>query len=169
MTGTGAIYAVTIYIQSHDPDNPMNATLDQNFNNMAEIMGNPEGIKLPPNCFLEMKGKFIEHRVNQSLKVSFPIEERFYNPAGYLLGGMLSAFFDNTMGPLSYLTAKRPTTSLDLNVTFIRSIKKDDGDLLVEAIIIKHTKRFIIFEGKAYNSAGELIATATSRMMILGV
>ena len=147
----------------------MNANLEQNFNHMAEIMGKPDGIKLPPNCFLEMKGSYIEYKENRYLKISFPVEERFYNPSGHLLGGMLAAFFDNTMGPLSYMTAKRPTTSLDLNVTFIKSIKKEDGDLIVEANIVKHTKRFLIFDGKAYNSGGELIATATSRMMILGV
>lgn len=147
----------------------MNKTTDNPYDNMAQLMGSPEGITLPPNCFTEMKGEFIEYRENELLKMSFPVEERFYNPSGHLLGGMISAAFDNTFGPMSYLTAKKPTTSLDLNISFIKSIKKEHGKLIVEALVIKHTKRFIIFEGKAYNSSGELIATGTSRMMILGV
>lgn len=78
-----------------------------------------------------------------------------------LLGGMISAFFDNTFGP-SYLAAKKPTTSLDLNTTFIKTISPADGELVVEGRIVKMTKRFIIFEGRAYNPDNQLIATCTS-------
>jgi len=138
------------------------------FTLMKENMGAPEGIKLPPNCFIEMEGKFLEYKENDYLKISFPVQEKYCNPAGNLLGGMVSAFFDNTFGPFSYMAAKRPTVSLDLNVTFIKTITPKEKELIVEAKIIKITKTFILFEGKAYNPSNVLIATGTSRMMILG-
>ncbi len=147
----------------------MNAKNNDAFASMKENMGAPEGITLPPKCFIEMEGKFLEYIENESLKISFPVQDKYCNPAGNLLGGMISAFFDNTFGPLSYMTAKKPTASLDLNITFIRAITPAEKELIVEAQIIKITKRFIIFEGKAYNPDHDLIATGTSRMIILGV
>jgi uncharacterized protein (TIGR00369 family) len=146
--------------------------MNQKFNNvytsMKEDMGAPAELTLPPECFIEMEGKFIEHRENDFLKMSFPVQRKYCNPAGNLLGGMMSAFFDNTFGPFSYMTAKKPTTSLDLNVTFIRSISPEEKEVIIEATIVKLTKTFIIFEGKAYNPDNDLLATSTSRMMILG-
>jgi len=146
----------------------MNAKLTNAFDTMKEDMGAPAELTLPPKCFIEMEGKFIEHKENDFLKISFPVQEKYCNPAGNLLGGMFAAFFDNTFGPFSYMTAKKPTTSLDLNVTFIRSIPPKEKEVIIEAKIVKMTKRFIIFEGKAYNPNNDLLATSTSRMMILG-
>lgn len=146
----------------------MNSKNSDAYNSMKEDMGSPEGLTLPPKCFIEMEGKFIDHKENDYLKMSFPVQEKYCNPAGNLLGGMVSAFFDNTFGPFSYMTAKKPTTSLDLNITFIKSISPKEKELIVEAKIIKITKKFIIFEGKAFNPSGDIIATGTSRMMILG-
>jgi len=146
----------------------MNAKLSDAFDSMKNDMGAPPELTLPPKCFIEMEGKFLEHKENDYIKISFPVQEKYCNPAGNLLGGMLSAFFDNTFGPFSYMTAKKPTTSLDLNITFIRSIAPKEKEVIIEAKIVKITKRFIIFEGKAFNPDNELIATSTSRMMILG-
>ena len=147
----------------------MNAKLEEAYDVMKNAMGSAPGLTLPPKCFIEMEGKFIDYKENDFLKMSWPVQEKYCNPAGNLLGGMLSAFFDNTFGPFSYMTAKRPTTSLDLNVTFIRSIPPKEKEVIIEAKIVRITKRFIIFEGKAFNPDNELIATSTSRMMILGV
>ncbi len=145
----------------------MNIIDDIAFDSMKEMMGSPEGLTLPPNCFVEMQGKYLEYVENEMLKIAFPVQEKYCNPAGNLLGGMVSAFFDNTFGPLSYMAAKKPTVSLDLNITFIKPIAPKDGDIIVEGRIVKMTKSFIIFEGRSYNSRNELIATGTSRMMIL--
>jgi uncharacterized protein (TIGR00369 family) len=145
----------------------MDLNAEKTFLLMKEMMSTAEGLAMPPKCFVEMDGKFLEYKENQSIKMSFPVQERFTNPAGNLLGGMISAAFDNTFGPLSYLTAKKPTASLDLNITFIKYIKPENGNLIVEGNIVKISRKFILFEGKAYNADYELIATATSRMMIL--
>lgn len=145
----------------------MDLSPEETFLFMKEKMSVAEGLAMPPKCFKEMEGRFIDYRENSYIKLAFPVQERFSNPAGNLLGGMISAAFDNTFGPLSYLAAGKPTASLDLNITFIRYIRPEDRELIVEANIVKHSKKFIIFEGKAYNPDNELIATGTSRMMIL--
>jgi acyl-coenzyme A thioesterase PaaI-like protein len=48
-----------------------------------------------------MKGRIHEYHEGSSIKIAFPVEERFTNPAGFLLGGKISAYFDNTFGPFS--------------------------------------------------------------------
>ena len=136
------------------------------FSDMMKNMSG-SGVEIPPKCFTEIGGQMIEFNEKDYIKIAFPVQEKFSNPAGNLLGGMISAIFDNTFGPLSYLIAKKPTVSLDLNTTFIKPIHPKEQELIVEAKIIKMSKRFILFEGKAYNPANELIATGTSRMMIL--
>ena len=146
----------------------MNRDFNSEFNNVGKLMKNAENLTVPPKCFVEMQGRFLEYVEGESVKISFPVDARFTNPAGNLLGGMISAYFDTTFGPFSYLEAKCPTTSLDLNTTFIRSIHPDEKELICEARIVKRTRTFIIFEGRAYTPDNKLIATATSRMMILG-
>jgi len=145
----------------------MNRDPNALFNNINQLMQGGDKLNVPPNCFVEMKGRIIEYHEGSSIKIAFPVEERFTNPAGFLLGGMISAYFDNTFGPFSYLETKAPTTSLDLNVTFIRSISPEEKEIICEAEVVKKTKSFIIFEGKAYNPENKLIAISTSRMMIL--
>jgi len=134
---------------------------------MIEKMNGVGGIELPPRCYTEMQGELVEYNGKDFMKISYPIQEKYLNPARNLMGGMISAFMDNTFGPLSFVIAQRPVVSLDLNTYFIKPISPKEETIIVEAKAIKITKRFIIFEGKAYNSANELIATGTSRMMIL--
>jgi uncharacterized protein (TIGR00369 family) len=145
----------------------MNSEITDVFADMINKFSGVPGIEVPPKCFIEMKGTIIDFNAKDYIKISFPVPVNFSNPAGNLLGGMISAFFDNTFGPLSFVIAQKPVVSLDLNTTFIKPISPKEKDLIVEAKAIKITKRFIIFEGKAYNPDNELIATSTSRMMIL--
>ena len=145
----------------------MNTKTTEMFSDMINGLSNMGGVEIPPKCFTYMEGKVLEFE-NDFIKISFPVHEKYSNPAGYLLGGMIPAFFDNTFGPLSFAIAKKPTVSLDLNTTFIKTISPKEGELILEGKAIKITKKFIIFEGKAYNPNNELIATCTSRMMILG-
>ena len=146
----------------------MNPKTADMFSDMINSFSGIDGIEIPPKCYHEFKGSAIDFNGKDYIKISFPVQEKHSNPAGNLLGGMIPAFFDNTFGPLSYLIAKKPTVSLDLNTTFIKPISPKEGELIVEAKAIKITKKFILFEGKAYNPSNELIATCTSRMMILG-
>jgi len=137
------------------------------FSDMINSMAGIPGIEIQPKCFIEMEGKIVDFNGKDYIKITFPVKEKYSNPAGNLLGGMISAIFDNTFGPLSFAIARRPTVSLDLNTTFIKAISPKEKELIAEAKAIKITKRFIIFEGKAYNPSNELLATGTSRMMIL--
>ncbi len=124
-------------------------------------------ITVPPLSFVDLEGEILEYNEGDSLKVSFTIKEKYNNPMNVTLGGYFSVFFDLTYGPFSFIETQGPTTSLDLNVSFIKPVSVTDKNIIVEAKIVSKSKTFINFEGKAYKNDGTLLASSTSRMMII--
>ncbi|RLD74999.1 MAG: hypothetical protein DRJ07_18870, partial [Bacteroidetes bacterium] len=120
-----------------------------------------------PLSFVDLEGEILEYNEGKSLKVSFPIKEKYNNPMNLTLGGYFSVFFDLTYGPFSFIETQGPTTSLDLNVSFIKPVSIIDKKIIVEAKIVSKSKTFINFEGKAFKNDGTLLASSTSRMMII--
>lgn len=133
---------------------------------MAEMEGG-KMLTLPPESAKEMNAELIEYVEEESIKVKFPLYEKYNNPVGLILGGFLPVFFDLSFGPLSYLVAKKPATSLDLNTTFIRPITIKDKEIIIKASVINKSKSYLILDAQAFNSKNDLVATATSRMLIL--
>jgi len=124
-------------------------------------------ITIPPLSSIDTESEILEYKAGESLKVSFPIKEKYNNPMNVTLGGYFSVFFDLTYGPFSFMEIQGPTTSLDLNVSFIKSISPADKKIVIEAKIVSKSKTFINFEGKAYKEDGTLLASSTSRMMVI--
>ncbi len=124
------------------------------------------GIKLPPNSAYELKSEFIEYIPKKSLTVTFPVQEKHTGPLGILQGGILTAFFDDTFGPLSYATLGKPMVTIDIHVYFIRSAKPGDT-ITVKAEVTSRGKQVIFMAGEAYNQKAKLIATSTTSALIL--
>ena len=101
------------------------------------------------------------------MSMQFQIEEHMNNPAHITFGGMHSIFFDMVMGPFSGLETGMMTSSLDLNVTFIRALNPADEYVQVNVSSINQSKSFLLLSGESISKNGKLIATATSRMIIL--
>ena len=125
-------------------------------------------VTIPPQSFLDMNIEVISYEDGQSIEISAPLYEKYNNPAGMILGGYLPTFFDLAFGPLSFLVTKRPTTSLDLNTTFIKPISVRDEQIIIKAKVINQSRSYLYLEAKAFNPKQELIAAAISRMRILG-
>lgn len=139
---------------------------------LFEIMKGMSGadfLTLPPNSFAEMDGEIVDYEMGESITCSFPVYEKYNNPAGIMLGGFLPVFFDLTFGPLSYLAAMQPTSSLDLNTTFIKPVTANDREIKVKATVVNKSRSYLILEAQAWNQKGELVGTATSRMKIFPV
>lgn len=139
---------------------------DDVFNMMKEMMSEAP-LTIPPESFKEMKAEIVEYVENQSIEVRIPLFEKYNNPAGLILGGYLPVFFDLSFGPLSFLVAKKPTTSLDLNTTFIRPVTAKDKYITIKSSVISKSKSYLILDAQAYNLKNDLVATATSRLQIL--
>lgn len=119
------------------------------------------GANFPPNCFLAMKAEFIEYESRQSLTVAFPVLEESLNPLRTMQGGFLAAAFDNAFGPLSYLAARCPCVTLNLNTQFIRPLGPGER-LTVRAKVISRSKEVLQMTAEAFNSKNRLIAIATA-------
>ena len=123
--------------------------------------------QFPPPIAKMVTSSFIEYEEGDHMTMRFEIEERMNNPAHITFGGMYGIFFDMVMGPFSGLETGGMTSSLDLNVTFIKSVTPADKYVNVTATIINQSRSFIILSAQAVNNNGILVATATSRMIIL--
>ena len=124
------------------------------------------GIKLPPDSAIELKSEFIEYIPKKSLTVNFPVQQKHTGPLGILQGGILTAFFDDTFGPLSYATLGKPMVTIDIQVHFIRNAKPGDT-ITIKAEIVSRGRQILFMKGEAKNQKGKLIATSTTSALIM--
>lgn len=137
------------------------------FNTMAAMPG-AENLQLPPRCFTEVNARIVEYVPGTEITIAVPLHERYTNPVGQILGGYLPQFFDLTFGPLSYLVTQKPTTSLDINTAFVSPVTPKDEEVVLVASVVNQSRSYLLLEGRATVGEGRLVATATSRMRILG-
>ncbi|MFZ4620099.1 MAG: PaaI family thioesterase [Bacteroidota bacterium] len=122
--------------------------------------------QLPPNCSVLMEPEYLEYESRLSLKISFPVKKEYLNPMLGMQGGFIAAAFDNVFGPLSYLAARIPCTTLDLNTNYIRPIAEKDS-LIVTARVVSRGQSTMHLAAEAVNGKGKLIATCSTHMMIM--
>ncbi|AOP35542.1 thioesterase [Leptospira tipperaryensis] len=142
--------------------------VNEELNRMSAKMAKEFGISLevPPKSFKEMKGEFLEIESKRIL-VRFPYDARFANPIGMFQGGMLCTALDNTFGPLSYITAKRPCVTTDLSTQFFRSFAPRDEYIEIEARVVAKSPAMLTMLAEVRNPKKKLIATSTTSMLIL--
>ena len=136
------------------------------FDKMREMLGETT-LTLPPESFKDMGAEIVDYVEGQSIEVRIPLYEKYNNPAGFILGGYLPVFFDLTFGPLSFLVAKKPATTLDLNTTFIRPLSVRDKEVIIKSSVVSKGRSYLILDAQAFNLKNDLIATATSRLQII--
>ncbi|HUJ18797.1 MAG TPA: PaaI family thioesterase [Nitrospirota bacterium] len=131
----------------------------------AEFQIKYPGVKVPPPCYLASGAKIIAYVPNKSLTVAFPVREDQTNPVGSLQGGILGSFFDDTFGPLSFKTMRKPCVSIDITVNFIRPVRPGET-VVIMAEFKSKGKKLVQMYGEAHNDKNKLIATATSNLMV---
>lgn len=123
------------------------------------------GVKVPPPCFLSSGARIIAHEPNKSLTIAFPVSEEQTNPVGSLQGGILASYFDNTFGPLSFATMRKPCVSIDMTVNFIRPVRPGET-VVIRAEFKSKSRKLIQLYGEAHSDKNKLIATASTNMMV---
>lgn len=119
-----------------------------------------------PNCLSVMEPTFVEYIPDEMLEINFPVLELYLNPLNVMQGGFISAAFDNAFGFLKDLVTKSKAVTLDLSTSYHRPIYKDDN--LTIKVYMKHRGNTIVsMYAESFNDDGKLIATSTSKMMIL--
>lgn len=125
-------------------------------------------ITIPPPSFMDMSAEFISYTKNKSLSVIFPVKPNQTNPMGFMQGGYIAAAFDNAFGPLSYLIAKRPTTTIDMNIQYIRGVAVDQNVIVTAQLEAKGFSTMHM-TAEMKTEQGKLLATATTNLLILKI
>ena len=124
-------------------------------------------VQIPPPAIKGLEGTLLAHIPGKSIQWSFPIKESYNNPFGITFGGYYGMFFDAAMGPFSGVAAKKPTTSLDMNITFLKPLSPEDKTVVIDVEAVSISKSYLLLSAKAHSGRGILVATCTSRMLIL--
>jgi acyl-coenzyme A thioesterase PaaI-like protein len=137
--------------------------------NMKADLKTQTGIdfQLPPPSQTELSLEYLEIVPGKKMVAKLPFQKRFTNPIFTYQGGMLAAGMDDVFGPLSYITAERPCTTLSLNTTFLKAFTEKMGHVLIEATVLQKTKSFIFMRADVRSPEGDLIAHAESHVAIL--
>ncbi|TGN20229.1 PaaI family thioesterase [Leptospira idonii] len=134
----------------------------------SEFQAGNRKITIPPPSFIDMKASIEGYVKNKSITVSFPVMENQTNPMGMMQGGYIAAAFDNAFGPLSYLVAKKPTTTIDMNIQYIRGVATEQK-VVVEAKVEAKGFSTIHMTAEMRTEKGKLLATATTNLLILKI
>jgi uncharacterized protein (TIGR00369 family) len=100
---------------------------------------------------------------------TFQASEQFTNPFGTVHGGILATVLDSAMG-MAALTAMpdgATTTTLALEVKYVRPVATDAGLLRAEGVVVHAGRRVVTAEGRLVGPDDRLFATATTICLVL--
>lgn len=95
-------------------------------------------------------------------------DESMYNPIGMVHGGIACTLLDSAAGCAvhSTLPAGVGYSSIEIKVNFLRPIHARNGEIFASGRVTKPGKRVAFAEAELRDSAGTLLATATSSCLI---
>lgn len=123
-------------------------------------------MEMPPKVFSAMQGRFEAYEPGEWLETRWPVLDWYRGPTGVMQGGWVAAAFDNTYGPLAFLTAGCFAATVSLSTTFHRPVADDRAELRVKAIVEGQTERLFFMRGEARDEDGRLMATSRTEMFL---
>jgi len=95
-------------------------------------------------------------------------DESSYNPIGAVHGGLACTLLDSAAGCAlhSVLPAGKGYTSVEIKVSYLKAIRASTGLLTATGTVVKTGSRVGFAEATLADSAGNLVATASSTLLI---
>jgi uncharacterized protein (TIGR00369 family) len=92
-----------------------------------------------------------------------------YNPIGAVHGGYAATLLDSACGCAvhSKLAADQAYTTLELKVSYHKGMTAETGEVRAEGRVIQMGRRAAFAEAKLTDSAGRLLASATSTLLVM--
>ena len=120
---------------------------------------------LPP--VLGLLGWTVVDAEQGRVRARFVGRKEFYNPGGFVQGGILAAMLDGVMGAaaVSLLGAGEQITTLEMKVSYMQSVR--DVPLIGEGRVAHRGGSVIFMEGALTTEDGSLVATATATGRVL--
>ncbi|HSW04421.1 PaaI family thioesterase [Aquabacterium sp.] len=91
-----------------------------------------------------------------------------YNPAGAVHGGYVATLLDGAIALAVYSTlpADAVYSTLDLKITYLRSLTEDSGPVRAEASVIHSGRTVVAAEARLLDNADRLCAHATGTCIV---
>lgn len=123
--------------------------------------------RLPPPTFEYLNGEVLDQAPGR-VRCRFRPTEEMTNPWGAVQGGILAAFFDDTMGPAVVSVAcGRGFTTVSLNVSYLR-VARPGEPVACEAVVVKHGRTQAYVEATlTRESDSAVLARATAVNLFL--
>lgn len=92
-----------------------------------------------------------------------------YNPLGVVHGGYATTMLDSACGCAVHasLAAHQTYTTLELKVTFHRTMRADTGLVRAEGTVLSIGRRVAFAEARLVDANGRLCASATSTLLVM--
>jgi uncharacterized protein (TIGR00369 family) len=143
------------------------STYEEDFwEGVRALLAGRDGLELPPPVFQFLGGRVMEYLPGEAIQCVYPVPSHYANPSGLVPGGVLTAMLDNCFSPLALLVTHRACSSLNINTTFLRPVKADDGEITAEARVRAVTRSLLFLEGRLTNQEGRTAATATGTLLV---
>jgi uncharacterized protein (TIGR00369 family) len=123
---------------------------------------------MPPVAAL-WRGEFVSHDPAAGvLRVRFPTKPEYANPGGMVMGGIVTAMLDDTMGPLvvAQTGGANFPASTDLHTQFFKGAPIGPP-LIVEARIDRLGKSIAFTSAVLMNNRGEVYAKAVHTALLM--
>jgi uncharacterized protein (TIGR00369 family) len=126
-----------------------------------------DGTVPPPPIAVLMQMSVLEVELGKVVFSCLP-SHAHYNPIGMVHGGLVCTLLDTVTGCAAHssLPAGAAYTSVEIKVNYLRPVLADTGLLTATGHVIKGGNRVVFAEGNVTNSAGELVATASSTLLV---
>lgn len=95
-------------------------------------------------------------------------DESHYNPIGMVHGGLACTLLDSALGCAAHtlLPAGIGYTSTEIKVSYLRPIHADSAPLTCVGRVVKSGRRVSFTEGEITDAKGDVVATASSTLLI---
>jgi len=118
--------------------------------------------EMPLPAVLGLLGWTVIDAEQGRVRARFVGRKEFYNPGGFVQGGILAAMLDGVMGAaaVSLLGAGEQITTLEMKVSYMQSVR--DVPLMGEGRVAHRGGSVLFMEGTLTTEDGSLVATATA-------
>lgn len=113
-----------------------------------------------------MKLTFTQDNVKRRILGSFILGPRYQGGGGMAHGGIIAMLLDEAMGKVCRFRDARAVTA-DMAIKFLKPVPIDQ-EIVVEAFETDSKGRNIFQVGEIRNAAGDILASATARFVIIG-
>lgn len=124
---------------------------------------------LPPPPIASLLGFRIVEVGDGDVRFAVTPDESVYNPIGVVHGGLVCTVLDSVAGCAVHTTLPAGTgyTSIEIKVSYLRPIHADSGDLIAHGWVTKRGRRVAFAEADVRDSAGKLLASASSSLLVM--